>query len=135
MERSYPEEKKVPSPVRAGLLSRPVSQAARNASVADHCGAFKKNAARRTQHVSRVSSVEESESSMDGLGPQGIGTQDEAKLAGLFVLIAQHRVGNRPGGCEPLAVKRRPKPFPLLTKPRTIARAEILNNGHPKTLK
>ena len=31
-------------------------------------------------------------------------------------LIAQRRVGKRPGRIEPRAVKRRPKPFPLLTK-------------------
>ena len=68
-------------------------------------------------------------------GQQGIGTDDEAKLAGLFVLIAQREVGNRPGRCEPRAVKRRPKPFPLLTKPRALARQEILENGHPRKLK
>ena len=68
-------------------------------------------------------------------GQQGIETQDEAKLAGLFVLIAQQRVGNRPGRSEPRAVKRRSKPFPLLTKPRAIAREEILMNGHPQKLK
>ena len=66
---------------------------------------------------------------------QGIGTNDGAKLAALFVLIAQRQVGDRPGRCEPRAVKRRPKPFPLLTKPRSMARDEILKNGHPKKLK
>jgi hypothetical protein len=30
-------------------------------------------------------------------GQQGIGTEDATKLAGLFVLIAQQQVGNRPG--------------------------------------
>ena len=50
-------------------------------------------------------------------------------------LIAQNRVGNRPGRVEPRAVKRRPKPMPLLTKPRDIARASILKNGHPKKVK
>ena len=40
------------------------------------------------------------------------------KLHGLFVLIAQQQVGKRPGRIEPRAVKRRPKPYPLLTKPR-----------------
>lgn len=53
----------------------------------------------------------------------------------LFVLIAQQRVGSRPGRIEPRAVKRRPKPFSLLTKPREDARAVIRKNGHPKKIK
>lgn len=60
---------------------------------------------------------------------------DDDKLAGLFILIAQQQVGNRPGRIEPRAVKRRPKPFPLLTKPRPIAREDIRVYGHPKKLK
>lgn len=40
--------------------------------------------------------------------------------------IAGHTIGNRPGRVEPRAVKRRPKPHPLLTKPRHEARAELL---------
>lgn len=56
-------------------------------------------------------------------------------LYGLLVLIAQQQVGNRPGRCEPRAVKRRPKQYPLLTKPRAIARAKTLQHGHPKKLK
>ena len=68
-------------------------------------------------------------------GQQGIGTVDEVKLAALFVLITQQPVGNRSGRSEPRAVKRRPKPFPLLTKPRAVAREEIQENGHPKKLK
>jgi hypothetical protein len=65
----------------------------------------------------------------------GIGSNDDEKLAYLFILIAQQKVGNRPGRIEPRAVKRRPKPFPLLMQPRQIAREEILKNGHPKKLK
>ncbi|OQK15117.1 transposase [Methyloprofundus sedimenti] len=53
----------------------------------------------------------------------------------LFVLIAQQRVGNRSGRIEPRAVKRRPKPFSLLMKPREEARAVIRKNGHPKKIK
>ncbi len=52
----------------------------------------------------------------------GTGSDDERQLAQLFLLIAQQRVGNRPGRIEPRAMKQRPKPFPLLTKPRYIAR-------------
>lgn len=63
------------------------------------------------------------------------GRYDETNLTGLFILIAQQRVGNRPGRIEPRAIKRRPKPFPRLTKPRHTAREEVLKNGHPKKLK
>jgi hypothetical protein len=53
----------------------------------------------------------------------------------LFVLIAQQRVGDRPGRIEPRAVKQRPKPYPRLMKPRALARAEVREFGHPKKLK
>jgi hypothetical protein len=36
--------------------------------------------------------------------------------------IARHSVGNRPGRVEPRALKRRPKPYDLLNKPREKAR-------------
>ncbi len=54
------------------------------------------------------------------------------KIVGLFVLIAQQQVGKRPGRIEPRAVKRRPKPFPSLTTPRTIAKHELRKYAHPK---
>ena len=44
----------------------------------------------------------------------------------LFMLIAQIRVGNRPGRVEPRAVKRRPKEYPRLMVPRPQARRAIL---------
>lgn len=56
-------------------------------------------------------------------------------LGRLFSLMAQQQVGDRPGRIEPRAVKRRPKPFPLLTKPRHEAREDVRRNGHPKKLK
>ena len=40
--------------------------------------------------------------------------------------LAAHEVGHRPDRVEPRAVKRRPKPHALLTKPRGEARAELL---------
>jgi hypothetical protein len=40
--------------------------------------------------------------------------------------LAGHRVGNRPDRVEPRAVKRRPKPHRLLTKPRAEARFDLL---------
>jgi hypothetical protein len=58
-------------------------------------------------------------------------TYTEEQVAGLIQMIAERRVGNRPGRVEPRAVKRRPKPLPLLTKPREIARARVERYGHP----
>jgi hypothetical protein len=40
--------------------------------------------------------------------------------------LAARRVGQRPDRVEPRAIKRRPKPHKLLTKPRDQARAELL---------
>jgi len=63
---------------------------------------------------------------------RGGSTHDAVSINALLVLIAKPRVGLRPGRIEPRAVKRRPKPFPLLTKPRPIAQAEVREHGHPK---
>lgn len=49
----------------------------------------------------------------------------EVQLASLTGQI----VGNRPNRVEPRAVKRRPKPHPLLTKPREEARAELFQGA------
>ena len=68
-------------------------------------------------------------------GHCGMGTPPDEKLCGLFVLIAQQQVGDRPGRIEPRAIKRRPKPFPLLTRPREQARERVRKYGHPKKLK
>ena len=48
----------------------------------------------------------------------------------LFTLIAQCRVGNRPGRIEPRMRKRRPKPYPWLKVPRAHARQKIKIHGH-----
>jgi hypothetical protein len=40
----------------------------------------------------------------------------------LLLAIVRHSVGNRPDRVEPRALKRRPKPYALLTKPREKAR-------------
>ena len=53
----------------------------------------------------------------------------------LLALIAQQRVAQRPGRIEPRAVKRRPKPYPLLMLPREQARKSVSKYGHPKKLK
>ncbi|MGH6629488.1 MAG: IS4 family transposase, partial [Burkholderiales bacterium] len=48
----------------------------------------------------------------------------------LFRLIAQIRVGNRPGRIEPRMKKRRPKSYPWLKVPRAQARWRIAVHGH-----
>ena len=53
----------------------------------------------------------------------------------LLALVAEQIIGNRPGRIEPRAVKRRPKPYPLLTKTRTLAREQVKKYGHPKKMK
>jgi hypothetical protein len=62
---------------------------------------------------------------------RGGGTYDAVCIRGLLLLIAQPRVGQRSGRIEPRVRKRRPKKFPLLTKPRAQAREEVRRNGHP----
>ncbi len=69
------------------------------------------------------------------LWSQQVDTSDEQQLYGLFRLMAQQRVGNRPGRIEPRAVKRRPKAYPLLTVERHKAREKVREHGHPKKLK
>jgi len=63
------------------------------------------------------------------------GADRDTTLRGLFVLIAEQRVGNRPGRIEPRAIKRRPKPFPLLTQPRALAREAVRKYGYPRKVK
>jgi hypothetical protein len=66
---------------------------------------------------------------------QKLDLTDMHQLHALMVLMAQQKVGKRPGRIEPRAVKRRPKAFPMLMKPRSEARAEVQKKGHPKKLK
>ena len=69
------------------------------------------------------------------LWSQKADTSDDEQIYGLCMLMAQQRVGNRPGRIEPRAVKRRPKAYPLLTIPREQARKNVRKNGHPTKLK
>ena len=58
---------------------------------------------------------------------------DETMLLALVATnlkhLATHLIGDRPGRVEPRAIKRRPKPHPLLTKPRAEARAKLLGSA------
>lgn len=47
----------------------------------------------------------------------------------LLLALGAHQVGDRPGRTEPRARKRRPKPYPLLTRPRDAARNQLQVNG------
>jgi putative transposase len=49
----------------------------------------------------------------------------------LLRALGKETVGDRPDRCEPRAVKRRPKQYRRLTKPRAQARAELLRGKRP----
>jgi putative transposase len=60
----------------------------------------------------------------------GLREDSAEKRRGLWISllwsISQDEVGNRPNRVEPRARKRRPKEYPLLTKPRKQAKAALL---------
>jgi putative transposase len=69
------------------------------------------------------------------------GWQQASKLEGvdyvrvqklMLKMLRKQKVGHRPGRCEPRAVKGRPKPHKLLTEPREVARAKLLNGEGKK---
>jgi hypothetical protein len=60
---------------------------------------------------------------------------DVEKRAKIFILIAQQKVGNRPGRMEPRAIKKRPKAYPLLMKARAEAKRDVREFGHHKKAK
>jgi len=88
-----------------------MAQAASNAGVDPRELSFKHSAQLWTEWVARGLSA----------------TSDSQRL---FVLIAQCKVGHRPGRIEPRMRKRRPKPYPWLTEPRTQARGRVQKHGH-----
>ncbi len=65
--------------------------------------------------------------------PKQVNDQDNTDK--LLALVAEQSIGNRPGRIEPRAVKRRPKPYPLLTKTRALAREQVKKHGHPKKIR
>jgi hypothetical protein len=48
-------------------------------------------------------------------------------LEAFYSIPVTHRVGQRPDRIEPRAVKRRPKPYALLTIPRDKARQQLIH--------
>lgn len=63
------------------------------------------------------------------------GSATSVNSARLLALIAQCRVGCRPGRCEPRMRKRRPKPYPWLKVARNQARHQIHIHGRDSALK
>lgn len=61
--------------------------------------------------------------------------QHNGKLDDFLHMIGQQVVANRPSRIEPKAIKRRPKPYRLLTQPRPQARARVERYGHQRKLK
>jgi putative transposase len=58
---------------------------------------------------------------------------DYVRLAkSLLRVLRKQRVGQRPGRCEPRAVKRRPKPHKQLREPRAAAIAKLLGKSTPQ---
>lgn len=53
----------------------------------------------------------------------------------MLKLITENTVGNRPGRVEPRAVKRRPKAFPSLRKPRVVEKIKLLKKIEKRILK
>ncbi len=92
-------------------------------------------AAIHTQQLPRELSFKHSLQLWLAWSRQGTASNHDTDTSVLLVLIAQQRVGKRPGRTEPRALKRRPKPFPLLNLPRQLARQQVLEYGHPKNVK
>jgi len=88
-----------------------MAQAACNAGIDPRALSFKHTVQLWTEWVSRGLSA----------------TKDCGRL---FALIAQCRVGSRPGRIEPRMRKRRPKPYPWLKVPRAQARRHVEKHGH-----
>ena len=65
---------------------------------------------------------------LGGWDDQTKGTKEERLALGQALLqaLGKEEVGDRPNRCEPREVKRRPKPYPRLKKPRAEAKAKLL---------
>lgn len=61
--------------------------------------------------------------------------EDNDNVTEFLALVAEQTVDNRPGRIEPRAIKRRPKPYPLLMQTRSAAREKVRKYGHPKKVK
>jgi len=66
--------------------------------------------------------------SWDGLSFTEAAAEATQVALGLLQALAKEHVGDRPGRCEPRAIKRRPKPHKLLREPRGAAKARLLRS-------
>jgi hypothetical protein len=61
-----------------------------------------------------------------------LGELSASVIQALLARLASERVGDRPGRCEPRAIKRRPKPQALLKQPRAVARRRLRRQPHAR---
>jgi putative transposase len=82
----------------------------------------------RGRHPREISFTATRQAVVEGWQPMTLGSPRQRLILGraLLVALGKEVVGDRPGRCEPRAVKRRPKPYPRLMKPRQQARAELM---------
>jgi putative transposase len=82
----------------------------------------------RGRHPREISFTATRQAVVEGWKPMTLGSPRQRLNLGraLLVALGKEEVGDRPGRCEPRAVKRRPKPYPRLMKPRQQARAELM---------
>jgi hypothetical protein len=62
----------------------------------------------------------------------GASATQRSRYEALLSAVSRKRVGQRPGRCEPRAVKRRPKEYDRLMEPRATARARLLGELPPR---
>jgi hypothetical protein len=62
-------------------------------------------------------------------------SNEKEDVTALLMLMSEKTVGKRPGRIEPRAIKKRPKPYPLLMQTRVAARAKVRKFGHAKKVK
>lgn len=65
-----------------------------------------------------------------GIAAAAAGANRAQRLRAMLQLCGTDAVPERPGRTEPRAVKRRPKPFPRLTRPRDEMRREPLKKRY-----
>jgi hypothetical protein len=82
----------------------------------------------RGMHPRQMSFTATKQAVLEAWGQLTLGSRGQRLALGraLLAALGREEVGDRPGRCEPRALKRRPKPHKLLTKPRREARAELL---------
>lgn len=97
------------------LVRQVIAQAAREREVSPRGISFAGAGRRWRRSVSR---------SRSGAVSRGV-----KKVEALLWAIGGHRVGERSGRCEPREVKRRPKSYPRMTRPRAIRQAELMTTA------